>query len=290
MSAKFYSKIQLKKISLIISILLCFNSFSQRDHSDTTHYILDASSSPQFFIEVYNSIDTVERVFISTCFYYVELFKENRIFVDTFDLLSSENYDLLKSILAKNENLYGYSKSTYFIKYFKDHTDSLTIIKMNKVLDSIDFGSAYYNDRKKGLYRLHGEIKEKDTSVIYNFLDFLPDSIKKDEISYNLNKGMLLYYYSFWKHWYGSLNSTRSDLIVNYDFYSSLLYGGDLKYLRNQNLGRNVIYHINLRENNTINHRKLKRNIRKAFDLKAKNMRKGGKFGLPNGQIVRVYN
>lgn len=285
----FPSKIQLKQFTLIISLILCFTSFGQGTKHDTTHYILDANSSSEFFDEVYNSIDTVERVFISTCFYYVELLKEKRVFIDSFDLFSSKNYFLIKSILAKNENLYGYHKSTYFTMYFRDHTDSITRRKMNEILDSVNYVGDFGIDHRGGLDRLFSEIDINDSSLVIDFLDLLPEEIKNDDLVYNIHRGMLLNFSSFWKYWYVNLNNTRNDLIVNYEYHTSLLYGGNLEYLSNQNLGKPVVYHVNLREIKTINPRKLRRNLKRSFNLKAMDFREGGEFRLSNGQTVKIY-
>lgn len=283
----------MKILIFIVAFFFNYTAYSQdKDNSNyDVHYIVDATSSSVFFNKISQEINNVDRVFLSTCFYYVELFKENKIPVDTFDLLSPKNYFLLKFILSKQKKVFGFTKSSYFIPYFKLYTDSIKLNTMNKILDSVKFinkNSTYQNSNN--IKRLHSLIEKDDLILVEKFLSYLPDSIIENETLFNLHKSLILDTNYICNSIFRKADTNGSDLIIDYSFYQNIIYGKPKLYLWcSDSFNGNICYHINLSKSDKIKNNKLKRAIRKYFNLKRKDIRKGGNYKMLNGNEVRIY-
>lgn len=280
--------------TFILAFIFWSFSFSQENYDSKyeVHYILDATSSSIFFDEIYNSIDSVERVFLSSCFYYIELFKAEKVSVDTFDLLSPKNYTLLNTILSKRKDLYGFTKSSYFIPYFNLYTDTVSLNAMNNILDSVKFKSKYSKYRSSSkIKRLLSLIEKDDSLLIKSFLDYLPDSIIQNRILYDLHRSMLLDTSYICNPIFNEIHPNSSNLVIDFSFYKNIIYGQPNIHLWCSDYSKgNVCYHINLTKCNGIKNHKLRKSVRKYFNLKRKNIRRGGNYKMPNGNEVRIYN
>lgn len=285
----------MKILTFIVAFLfwsLAIFSQEKNDSSYDVHYILDATSDSLFFNEIYYSIDEVDKIFMSTCFYYMELIKEKNIFVDTFDLLTPKNYSLLESILTKRIDLYGFAKSSYFVPYFNFYNDTVELSAMNKILDNAKFNNKYsLHKNSNNIKRLHSSIKKSDSVLVESFLQFLPDSIIENETLYNLHKSMLLDTNYICNSILKKTRSNGRDLIIDFSFYEGVIYGKPkLNLWCSDYFNEKICFHVNLSKNNEIKNNKLRRVIRKHFDLKRKDIRRGGNYKMPNGNEVRIYN
>lgn len=283
----------MKILIFIVAFFFNFIAYSQDkdDSKHNVHYILDATSSSVFLNKISQEINNVDRVFLSTCFYYVEMFKENKIFVDTFDLLSPKNYFLIKFILSTQKKVFGFTKSSYFIPYFKLYTDSIKLNIMNKILDSVKFvNNDFVYQNSNDIKRLHSLIEKDDLILIEKLLSYLPDSIIENETLFNLHKSLILDTDYICNSIFRKADTNSSDLIIDYSFYQNVIYGEPKLYLWcSDYFNGNIYFHINLSKSDKIKNNKLKRAIRKYFNLKRKDIRKGGNYKMANGNEVKIY-
>lgn len=286
-------------------LIIAFSAFNQDDKKShiNYHYILNPCSDNQFFEDVYSSIDSVKRIFVSNCFYYNELLKHEKVFVDTFDMLIPSNYFLLESIYNKHgkSNVFGYQNSSYTFLYFKTLVDSIRLKEMNDILNDANFKKSnlqYFIDKKE-LKNLHAMayVELEDSLLVRDFLSYLPDSVLENRTLNMIHRSMYLGQKLYLDTIFTDVNSNGNDLIVDFNSYDeSDLYFNliDLFHKVRMNLwfyprNHKVQYHIAINGCDGVKKSKIKRLVRREFNLRRRDLKCGNIIKLPNDDEVKFY-
>ena len=296
----------MKYFLIKIFLLIVFLAFNQKPENNdiSHHYVLTPCSDTQFFEDVYNSIGNVGRIFPSTCFYFNELLKNEKIYVDTFDMLTPSNYYLLKTIFDKHDvkNIFGFHVSSYYAyNYFKTFVEVGELRKMNDVLNKAKFKKShhqYFLDQQE-LKNLHAAatVELEDSSLVQEFLSYLPDSIYKNKYLNILHSRKYLGEGVKLDSIFHKKYSVGQDITVDFKSYELTelsFHISDLFNKKKLNLvffptQVKIRYHIAINGCDEVKKTKLKRLVTREFDLKRRDLKCGNIIELLNGDEVKIY-